>query len=246
MPSYCADKDVHHCREYMPADVDTLHAAARILMLNPMSTVLGYQALVEALAGLRTIEALRLRMDAQPNEPGWITPDAKSLYVRRAKGQELVSPFVAINEGLRDALDALQRWRQQEFPNSVWYFPSPLDPNAPVNKDSLAQALRRIRPQLPLKIIPQGLRAFFVTVRRSHGILDSQIAWEIGHTSGGKTLSAVYGGVPPSWLDGDGPKMSWVPKGPPAWSVVPVPTNIIPFPGTFQIPASGSAAGVKP
>jgi hypothetical protein len=62
---------------------------ARILMLIPMSTVLGYQALVEGLAGLRTIEALRLRTDAQPNEPGCITPDTNSLCVRRAKGQFL-------------------------------------------------------------------------------------------------------------------------------------------------------------
>ena len=31
---------------------------------------------------------------------------------------------------------------------------------------------------------------------------------------------AVYGGVPPHWLTGDGPKLSWLPKGPPAWEML--------------------------
>jgi hypothetical protein len=60
--------------------------------------------------------------------------------------------------------------------------------------------------------------------------MDSQIAWEIGHTSGGATLAEVYGGAPPHWLAGDGPKMSWLPSGKPAWSVLWPPENIIPFP----------------
>jgi hypothetical protein len=57
-----------------------------------------------------------------------------------------------------------------------------------------------------------------VTVRRSQGAPDSQIALEIGHTSGGSTLSNVYGGVPPEWVRGSGPKMTWLPSAAPAWS----------------------------
>lgn len=61
------------------------------------------------------------------------------------------------------------------------------------------------------------MRAFFVLVRRSHGISDSQIAYELGHTTGGSTVESVYGGIPPHWLTGGGPKLSWVPAGARAW-----------------------------
>ena len=99
-----------------------------------------------------------------------------------------------------------------------------------VDKSALAHALVRIRPQLPRKITSHGARAFYVTVRRSHGVMDSQIAWEIGHTSGGATLAEVYGGAPPYWLAGDGPKLSWLPVGKPAWSLLWPAENVIPFP----------------
>jgi len=52
------------------------------------SAVLGWQTLAEGLTGLRTCEALGLRTDAPPYEPGWITPDGKSLCVRRAKASK--------------------------------------------------------------------------------------------------------------------------------------------------------------
>jgi hypothetical protein len=89
-----------------------------------------------------------------------------------------------------------------------------------VNKSSLAHALARLRFKIGRKITSHGLRAFYVTARRSHGVMDSQIAWEIGHTSGGATLAEVYGGVPPHWLAGDGPKLNWLPNGKPAWSTL--------------------------
>jgi hypothetical protein len=89
-----------------------------------------------------------------------------------------------------------------------------------VNKAALAHALRRLHEQglIHRKITPHGARAWFVTVRRSQGAPDSQIALEIGHTSGGSTLSLVSGGVPPEWIRGGGPTMTWLPSGPPAWS----------------------------
>jgi len=183
--------------------------------------VLGWQALVEAYTGLRTGEALTLRTDAQPHKPGWITPDGKSLCVWRSKGQDGVNPFVAINEGLRQTLDALFRWKHEKHPDSPWFFPSPRNPGHAVSKRALSHALKRIRPKLGRKITSHGFRAFYVTVRRSHGIMDSQIAWEIGHTSGGATLIEVYGGVPPHWLTGDGPQMAWLPTAvEAAWAAI--------------------------
>lgn len=40
----------------------------------------------------------------------------------------------------------------------------------------------------------------------------------------------MYGGAPPHWLAGDGPKRAWLPSGKPAWSLLWPPENIIPFP----------------
>ena len=60
-------------------------------------------------------------------------------------------------------------------------------------------------------------------VRRSNGISDSQIAWEINHVGGVGMLEKVYGGVPPHWTQGNGPKLSWMPKGEPAWKRITDP-----------------------
>jgi len=163
------------------------------------------------------VEALKLRTDAKPYQPGWITPDGKSLYVWRAKNQQAVNPFVLIHEGLAAVLKAHKRWKDERFPDSPWFFPSYKNPDKCVDNCALGQSLRQRRETLGRKITSHGLRAFYVTNRRSHGIPDVQIAWEIGHTSGGQTLAAVYGGAPPHWLAGDGPKMAWLPKDKPAW-----------------------------
>src|SRR6266576_6680580 len=72
------------------------------------------------------------------------------------------------------------------------------------------------------KLTSHGNRAFYVTVRRSHGITDCQIAFEIAHTSAGVTLAAVYGGVPPHWLTGEGPKMTWLPNRKPWEFIAPL------------------------
>lgn len=231
-PRYHSSKKVKHCRDFKPNDAEELHRIAGKLFEWQRSEVLGWQALFEGNMGLRTIETLGLRVDAAPYEPGWITPDGKSLCVRRAKGQEAVNPFVKIHEGLARVISAWRRWKKDRFPDSPWFFPSPLDPSQPVDKCALGHALRRLRkpgkgpdgetlePFLKRKITSHGLRAWYVTVRRSHGIPDNQIAWEIGHTSRGQTLDEVYGGVPPHWVAGDGPKLHWTPNNRLAWSAL--------------------------
>lgn len=224
-PRYCSEKHVRHCREFMPGDADELHKLAALFFdgERSQSEVLGWQALVEAMTGLRTCEALQLRSDAAPYEPGWITADGKSLCVRRAKGQHNVNPFVEIRDGLRAVLDAHFAWKAKNYAMSPWFFPGPQDPTKPVGLTALAHALLRVCKKLGRKVTSHGFRAFYVTVRRSHGISDVQIAFEIGHTTGGTTLAAVYGGVPPHWLAGDGPKLSWLPKGRSAWEVFSQP-----------------------
>ena len=231
-PRYHSSKKVKHCRDFKPNDAEELHSIAGKLFEWQRSEVLGWQALFEGNMGLRTIETLGLRVDAAPYEPGWITLDGKSLCVRRAKGQESVNPFVKVHEGLARVISAWRRWKEDRFPDSPWFFPSPINPTQPVDKNALGHALRRLgkpgkgpdgevmAPFLARKITSHGLRAWYVTVRRSHGIADNIIAWEIGHTSRGETLDEVYGGIPPHWLAGEGPKLQWSPQGVPAWSVL--------------------------
>ncbi len=145
------------------------------------------------MTGLRTCEVLPLRVDAAPYQAGWMTPDGKSLCVCRAKGQQKVNPFVQIHSGLRLALDGLFAWKAKHFPKSPWYFRSAIDDDAPVTSAALARALIRASTDIGKKITSHGMRAFYVTIRRSHGISDAQIALELGHTTGGKDQQSVGG-----------------------------------------------------
>ncbi len=218
-PRYQPSKLVAHCRQFMPGNADELHEIARQLYRFRSSEVLGFQLLFTAFTGQRTCEILKMKVGAGPEEPGHVTEDGKCLRVWRAKGQDIVNPFCAVHEGLDGLLRAHKQWLERRYPSSLWFFPG-RGGDAPVQKAALAHALKRMRAKgaLERKIIPHGARAYFVTVRRSQGASDNQIALEIGHTSGGSTLSAVYGGVPPDWLKGHGPKMSWLPSGKPAWT----------------------------
>jgi integrase len=221
-PTYHSESKVRHCRETMPHNVDELHQLAAVF-LNRRSTSagLGWQTLIEGLTGLRTCEALKLRTDAGPYEPGWITEDGKSLCVRRVKRQAAVNPFCAIHDGLRAVLDAHAAWKAQHYPDSPWFFPSPHDPTKPLGSTALARALLRLHDKaIGHKVTSHGLRAFYVLVRRSQGATDSQIAAELGHLTGGSTVEKVYGGVPLNWLNGGGPNLSWVPKVA-AWEIPP-------------------------
>lgn len=133
---------------------------------------------------------------------------------------------MANHEGLQGLLAAHAKWKTEYYPDSPWFFPGhDREANQPVHKSALAHTLRRLhtKKRITKKRTSHGMRAFYVTVRRSHGITDAQIAHEIGHTSGGSTLGKVYGGVPPEWLSGGGPRMSWLPAGEPAWETIKPP-----------------------
>ena len=215
-PKFHDPKKVVHCRSYMPADADQLHERAGHLFQHPRSMVLGFQYLYEAVTGLRTEEVLKLGAEKDGTRFGSLTEDGKYMRVWRCKGQHSVNPYSAVHEGLRAVMDAHKGWLEENYPGCTLFFPSPVDPTMPVGSEALAHALGKLPGK---KVTSHGGRAFYVTVRRSWGIPDSQIAFEIGHTSGGSTLAKVYGGVPLSWLT-DGPRMSWLPKGAPAWAVL--------------------------
>ncbi len=221
-PHYVSAKDVTHCRESMPEDTDEVHKIAqKFFTKGGKSEVFGWMVLIEAQTGIRTIEGRQFRVDAKPNEAGWTTKDGESLCIRRAKGQEMVNPFALIHDGLKPTLEAFQKWHDKRYPKSPWYFPShTYEGQHPVGKDSLAHAMEWVSEEMEKKVTSHGMRGFYITVRRSWGLSDSQIAYEVGQTSGGQTIAKVYGGCPPHWRDGKGPKMSWLPKGEPAWSVL--------------------------
>ena len=123
---------------------------------------------------------------------------------------------------MREAIRALFAWREARgFADSPWFFPSFQLKDREIRPNAVQRALRRASKRLGRKVTSHGARAYFVTVRRSQGASDAQIAAEIGHTSGGKELAHDYGGVPETWRSGNAPQMSWLPKsGSPAWAVL--------------------------
>jgi integrase len=217
-------KTIQHCREFMPQDAKELHALARVLMEDPRSEALGWQLLLEAMTGCRTNEILKLRWDAKNRyEAGFIEGDW--LWLNRSKGG--INPFVQIHPALKETLEAMRKWHQLRHPNSPWFFPGDKE-GQPLSPASLTCALRRIAPLISkAKRTSHGLRAYYVTVRRSMGISDAQIAAEIGDKSGAAIIVHTYGAIPPNWYGAV--KMDWM-TDEPAWKVIGIPENITTLP----------------
>ena len=213
-------KEIVHCREKSPEDIEELHTIATLLFKDPRSEVLGWQFLFESLTGLRNAEALLLRVDVKSDEAGGITADGKSLCVHHVKEGRHANPYVMIHDGLRQLIDAHRAWLKERHPESPFYFPGK-GGNKVVSKGALTHRLAGLLKEGKLRkhFTSHGARAFYVTARRSQGASDAQIAWEINHVGGTGTLEAVYGGVPQHWRDGKGPNMSWIPKMP-AWTAI--------------------------
>lgn len=216
-------KTVKHCRDAMPLDGNELHALAAHLFEVRQSEALGWQLLLEAMTGCRTSEVLRMRWDAKHRgEAGFIENDW--LWLKRSKGG--VSPFVFIHPALRECLEAMKRWRVWRYPDSPWFIPSYRDNGEPVHRTSLTHALAKAAPLISAgHRTSHGLRAYYVTMRRSEGIKDGQIADEIGDKSGAAIVVSSYGAVPPNWRGSAA--LSWLPtEGKPAWSVLDMPNLI--------------------
>jgi hypothetical protein len=163
---------------------------------------------------MRTDETLQLLMDAKnPEEPGFVT--GESMYVRRADKADRINPCIHIHPEGRVLLDAITAWHRLRYPNNSFMFPGRNRKTAQaVDECSLTRRLELLFKNgiLTRKFTSHGCRAYYVTARRSWGIPDSQIAWELNQIGGLDTLRISYGGVPPSWLDGRGPKLTWLPE----------------------------------
>jgi len=238
---YRAPSDVQHCREFAVESTEELHEVAGLLMSKRTSEVLGWQLLIEGASGLRTKEAVSLRLDAGATEPGGLTPDGKNLCVRRAKKSKRQNPYVRVNDGLDQILAAHKIWHAQRYPLSPHYFPG-RDRKAgkAINKSILTKALKRLhrvyldfrkkekdpkkfpeKPYLTKKYTSHGAgRAFYIFARRCQGASDPEIAYEINHTGGVATLESVYALPARHWRTGEALGMNWVPKGLPAWTKI--------------------------
>lgn len=228
-PRFRSGKMVKHCRDAMPLSGDELHALAEHLFSDRRSETLGWQLLIEAMTGCRTCEALQLRWDAKNiGEPGYI--DGNTVWLARAKGG--VKPFIQVHPALAGAIHALKQWHLWRFPKSKWWFPSGRrGKDLPVVKNSLTRALKRIT---KAHRTSHGLRAYYVTVRRSQDASDAQAADEIGNKSGAAIIVSTYGAVPPNWRGSEA--LSWMPtKGEPAWSVLDMPDNILSYENSRRV-----------
>lgn len=217
-PRFRVLRSIRHCRESAPESASELAELARHLFGNPRSETLGWQLLLEAFTGCRTSEVLRLRWDAENEQPGRIEGDW--LWLARSKNG--VNPFAMIHPALRECLAALTAWRQTRryAKESHWMVPSQKRLGKPVSGGALTHALAKVGPLLlNRKLTSHGLRSYYVTVRRSQGVSDAQIAAEIGDKTGAAIIVTTYGAIPPNWQGRPG--IGWLPDGERPWACIP-------------------------
>lgn len=216
--------DVVHCREHAPRSGDELHMLARhAFQSNPRSEVLGWFALFTARIGHREAAMLTLRMDAKllPDrvwaQPGYVTQkDGKTvMYLYRSKTHKGTVGHLEVDAEFQALIDAHRAWHASRYPNSPFYFPSPVYPNhQAVRPDALTQWFAVACPALGLgHRTTHGLRSFRTTCLRSQGKSAAECAELLGQKSAGHLVVEVYG----ERLDY---KVDWMPTtGAPAWSV---------------------------
>jgi|TARA_Y100000310_G_scaffold271094_1_gene285395 integrase len=225
-PRFVREIDITHCTEYMPRSAEKLHLAAIAAFGASRSEVLGWQMLIEALTGCRTIEIRELPRDADEGQPGYF--DAKRLYIRRSKKGRY--PFVIMTPHLFELLTLCREWGRVRFPRSKYLLPG-RDGIAPVGGTSLvhwfkAYALKSKGP----RYTSHGMRAFFVRATRSQGIgdsvdnaqsVDEEIAKRLGHApgTGAALVQRTYGESEPDFVGKK--EVDFVPKSDaPAWDVM--------------------------
>lgn len=209
---------ISRSRERAIQSGDEIHKLAdHFFSTRPKTEVTGWLTIFSALTGCRQVELLSLRMDGTgPETPGWIS--GNYLFLRRAKRG--IHPWIELKGPIADAVERFRYWHELRYPPnsrhaSPLWFPGQAK-HSPMTEGSLAAALVRACKTLGLpRCSPHGFRSFYVTLRRSEGASDVQIASEIGD----KTVSVIsesYGDVPPNWKGQN--QLSFLPaEGLPAW-----------------------------
>lgn len=206
-PRYRRAADVQHAIVRMPENADVIHQLCEELLASVRSEVFAWFTLFQMFTGCRTSELLRLRLDAPPNAAGHVANGFLHLGRRSKSG---VNPYCAIGPEFGQMFDCFRRWHAARHPRSQAYFPGPF--GTVVDSGSHGHALVRAGKALGLPhVTPHGLRSFYVTKRRRDGIMDSQVAAEIGDKTV-DLISKVYGDAP------GGEVLTWTPAGRlPAW-----------------------------
>lgn len=209
-PRVQKSSDVRHCRECMPANGDELHDIAEVLFKRSTAAV-AWQFLFEAFTGLRTSECIALRMDAKTRqEPGFM--EGRYLYCRRGKAGRF--PYVEMHSALTAAIEWHRKWHAYVHPGNPWWFPGTDGGKMP--EATLRSRLNVLGKELgwPNRT-SHGLRAYFVTVWRSLGRSNEQVAAMIGDRTS-SLIETTYGALPEVWSGGA--PLSFMPTdSPPAW-----------------------------
>lgn len=215
-PKFQTRDRVRHSREVALQSGDQLHQLAEYFFEDKKSHVFAWQMLFQAFTGCRTSEILLLRTDATSiSDPGFI--EGGYLWLRRSK--KGVHPYSAIGAEFERLIECHLNWLSIRYPKSPWYFPGfSKDGVECVDKNSFGHALSAACKELNLPhMTPHGIRSFYVTKRRSEGLLDAQVAAEIGDKTVA-LISQTYGDLPPNWKGPNGKPISWFPsEGFPSW-----------------------------
>lgn len=201
-----------------PETADITHQIAEELFQHVRSEVFGWLTLFHPVTGCRHSELRRLRLDANPGEPGYIertapfgVPPHKPIYTGHGylhlgfRSKNGINPRCILWPEFADMLDCFLYWHGQRFPDSPWYFPG-LSGVVPVDKCSFNHALRRVCAGLPgtPHITPHGWRAYFTTKLVRDGFCYEEVLEKIGDTS----LEVLRGGYSDLM---HGPQLSWNP-----------------------------------
>lgn len=222
---YYNPKKARKTKDVAPLSPGEFHGSAKIMFTDPRSESATWQWLWEGFSGMRTEESILLRFNPKiPGELGHVI--GNTMCIRRADKNNVQAGLLHLHEGLQELRAAHAIWHEKRFPDSPWMFPGRLKNGTDttgvdhIAETSLTSLLDRLfeRGILERKYISHGGRAYYVLVRRSWGIQDTQIAFELHQIGGVKTLVESYGMAPPAWLEGKGPKYPWIPEEGPAWA----------------------------
>lgn len=190
-----------HCHEACPENDETLHRVLGWLFESPEPErrVAGAWLAFCALSGQRPGEPLALHrhevMAATPTSTKELpcgalfpAPDGtlRMKVMRLKHGQ---NPFVTLHPALNEFLCCWRAYHARHHQDETRLFPGINDLTL-LNR-ALDQATAAL--ELP-HFKPHGLgRAYYVKVRRSQGADDATIAGELGQTTNGQLIRAVYG-----------------------------------------------------
>jgi integrase len=225
-PRFRSSKSIVHCHAKQPDTDEELHQLARHLFGRPAAIVSGARLLFAAMTGLRPGEHGFLQWNAQGPSPKHRAPgeqftDANGrrlLAVQREKHG--INPGVEIHATLGDFLDVWRVFTLERFgAGCPWMFPNNAG-TGPCDSDTLSRDLLTACAALGLPPrTGHAARAYYVSVRRSQGLNDSDIASHLGHRSGEKIVVRIYGD--PGDIRGTG-RLDWLPADgtAPAWELL--------------------------